>query len=86
MKYPLDGDHLLLVNGAVRSVIFFVYSLRSLCGMTLHLAFHNVSIVCLNVILLYFREHACEVLFEQDNELQSISTIILDAIINVRFL
>lgn len=51
VKYPLDGDHLLLVNGAVRSVIFFVYSLRSLCGMTLHLAFHNESILCLNVIL-----------------------------------
>lgn len=32
----------------------------------------------------HFREHSCEVLFEQDNEQQSISTIILDAIINVR--
>lgn len=45
VKYPLDGNRLLLVNGDVR-------------------------------------EHSCEVLFEQDNEQQSISTIILDAIIN----
>ncbi|XP_052765993.1 actin-related protein 10-like [Mya arenaria] len=27
------------------------------------------------------REHACEVMFEQDNELQSISTLLLDAIV-----
>ncbi|XP_062595456.1 protein phosphatase 1 regulatory subunit 37-like [Saccostrea cucullata] len=45
VKYPVDGDHLLLVNGTIR-------------------------------------EHSCEVLFEQDNEHQSLSTIILDAIIN----
>lgn len=29
------------------------------------------------------REHACEVMFEQDNELQSVSTLLMDAIVQV---
>ena len=31
------------------------------------------------------REHACEVMFEQDNEQQSIATLILDAIVQVTY-
>lgn len=29
------------------------------------------------------REHVCEVLFEQDNELQSVPTLLIDAIVQV---
>ena len=31
------------------------------------------------------REHACEVMFEQDNEQQSVTTLLLDAIQQVRY-
>lgn len=32
----------------------------------------------------HFREHTCEVLFEQDNEETSVATLILDSILKVR--